>query len=73
MRKKTKGRIFAYESELETSFDLVLRDADQLYQGQGRLKKTYDRLAKCLDDLDVSYSYKEAKAPESPESFRGRE
>jgi len=56
MRKKTKGRIFAYESELETSFDLVLREADQLYQGQGRLKKTYDRLAKCLDDLGVSYS-----------------
>jgi len=56
MRKETKGRIFAYESELETSFDLVLREADQLYQGQGRLKKTYDRLAKCLDDLGVSYS-----------------
>ncbi|NWF51797.1 MAG: nucleotidyl transferase AbiEii/AbiGii toxin family protein [Nitrospirae bacterium] len=56
MRKETKGRIFAYESELKTSFDLVLREADQLYQGQGRLKKTYDRLAKCLDDLGVSYS-----------------
>ena len=56
MRKETKGRIFTYESELETSFDLVLREADQLYQGQGRLKKTYDRLAKCLNDLGVSYS-----------------
>src|SRR4030043_1943508 len=56
MRKKTKGRIFAYESELETSFDLVLREAGELYQGPGRLKKTYDRFAKCLDDLGVSYS-----------------
>lgn len=56
MRNETKDKVFTYESELETSFDLVLREADQLYQGQGRLKKTYDRLAKCLDDLGVSYS-----------------
>jgi hypothetical protein len=55
-KNKTKDKVFTYESELESSFDLVLREADQLYQGEGRLKKTYKRLAKYLDKLGVSYS-----------------
>lgn len=51
-----KGEVLRYESELENSFDFVLSEADQLYQGQGRLRKTYERLAKRLDELGVSYS-----------------
>lgn len=53
---KHKGEALKYESELESSFDFVLSEADQLYQGQGRLRKTYERLAKCLDELGISYS-----------------
>ncbi len=49
-------KVHDYERELETSFDVVLDEADQLYEGQGRLKKTYERLAKRLEELDVSYS-----------------
>ena len=45
-----------YEKELEDSFYLVLGEADQLYKGLGRLKKTYERLAESLDKLGVSYS-----------------
>jgi len=45
-----------YESELEVSFDVVLDEADRLYEGQGRLKRTYERLAKRLDKLNVPYS-----------------
>ncbi len=56
MRSETKDKVLAYESKLESSFDLVLREAEELYQGQGRLKKTYKRLAKYLDELGVSYS-----------------
>ncbi|MEW6096319.1 MAG: nucleotidyl transferase AbiEii/AbiGii toxin family protein [bacterium] len=48
--------VFTYESKLKSSFNFVLSEADQLYQGQGRLKKTYERLAKRLDKLDISYS-----------------
>lgn len=50
------NKVHNYESELETSFDVVLEEADQLYEGQGRLKKTYERFVKCLDMLNVSYS-----------------
>lgn len=32
-----------------------MSEADQLYQGQGRLRKTYERLVKRLDELGVSY------------------
>ncbi len=56
MNIKDRKKVIAYESELESSFDLVLREADQLYREQGRLKKTYERLAKCLDELGISYS-----------------
>ena len=52
----SRSKIRPYESELEISFDLVLDEGDQLYQGRGRLRTTYERLAKRLDGLGVSYS-----------------
>jgi hypothetical protein len=52
---KPQVRVRPYESELENSFDSVVREADRLFQGEGRLRKTYDRLVKRLDELDVSY------------------
>jgi hypothetical protein len=56
MKDKKKEKVIEYERELESSFDLVLREAGELYQGEGRLKKTYKRLAKCLNELGISYS-----------------
>jgi hypothetical protein len=56
MKNKNKEKVIEYESELGSSFDLVLREAEELYQGEGRLKKTYERLAKCLDELGIPYS-----------------
>ena len=53
---KHKDEMLVYESKLESSFDFVLSEAGQLYQGQGRLRKTYERLARRLDKLGVSYS-----------------
>lgn len=53
---KDKDGILAYENKLENSFDFVLSEADRLYQGQGQLRKTYQRLAKRLDELGVSYT-----------------
>lgn len=52
----SKNKVRNYESELESSFDVVLDEADQLYEGHGRLKRTYERLAKRLDELNVPYS-----------------
>ncbi|MFQ5687701.1 MAG: hypothetical protein ACE5GV_13685 [Candidatus Scalindua sp.] len=51
-----KSKVHNYESELEASFDVVLDEADKLYEGQGRLRKTYERLAKRLDELNIPYS-----------------
>src|SRR3990172_12345920 len=45
-----------YEAELESSFDLVLKEAEDLYQSEGRLKNTYGRLTKCLNEMGVSYT-----------------
>ena len=56
MESVKKYKIPAYETELESSFDFVLKEAEELYQGEGRLKKTYDRLAKHLDELGISYA-----------------
>jgi hypothetical protein len=56
MESVKKYKIPAYETELESSFDFVLKEAEELYQGEGRLKKTYDRLAKHLDELGISYT-----------------
>lgn len=47
----SKSKVNNYEGELETSFDVVLDEGDQLYEGQGRLRKTYERLAKRLDEV----------------------
>jgi hypothetical protein len=44
-----------YEQELEGSFENVIREADSLYEGHGRLQKTYDRLAARFEELDISY------------------
>ncbi len=58
MNKNTKSKSEAptYESRLEESFYFVLNEADKLYQGEGLLKKTYERLAESLDKSGVSYT-----------------
>jgi|LGVF01.1.fsa_nt_gb hypothetical protein len=50
------AEVIAYESEVEHSFDSVVNEADLLYEGQGRLRKTFQRLVRRMDDLAVSYS-----------------
>ena len=47
--------VIAYERQLARSFNFVIREAEQLYQGQGRLRKTYDRLTKRLEKFGVAY------------------
>ena len=47
--------VISYERKLAGSFNFVIREADQLYQGQGRLRKTYDRLTNRLEALGVAY------------------
>jgi hypothetical protein len=47
--------VIVYERQLARSFNFVIREAEQLYQGQGRLRKTYDRLTKRLEALGVAY------------------
>ena len=46
----------AYEEQLDGSFDMVIREADALYGGQGRLKETYDRLSERLSSLSVPHA-----------------
>ncbi|MGB9442128.1 MAG: nucleotidyl transferase AbiEii/AbiGii toxin family protein [Desulfobacterales bacterium] len=48
-------KVISYEHQLSRSFNFVIREAEQLYQGQGRLRKTYDRLTKRLEALGVAY------------------
>ena len=50
------NKIPQYEWELEKSFDFVVREGDQLFEGGGRLKRTYERLAQHLDELGIAYS-----------------
>jgi len=45
-----------YEESLDRSPDMVLREAADLYDGGGRLRKTYDRLSTALDRLGVAHS-----------------
>jgi len=45
-----------YEEELRKSAPMVLKEADELYEGRGRLLKTYRRLAGRLDDVGVAHS-----------------
>ncbi|MCP4262326.1 MAG: hypothetical protein GY774_33215 [Planctomycetes bacterium] len=47
--------VISYERQLARSFNFVIKEAEQLYQGQGRLRKTYDRLTKRLEALGVAY------------------
>src|SRR3989337_4367199 len=54
--KKSCKKPRIYEAELESSFDLVLKEAEDLYQSEGRLKKTYGRLTRCLNEMGVSYT-----------------
>jgi len=56
MKNIRNTKTSSYESELDNSFDLVLKEADELYRGQGRLRKTYKRFAKHLDELGISYT-----------------
>jgi len=44
-----------YEYELESSHAVVLREAEALYEGRGRLQKTYERLAKRLEALGIAF------------------
>jgi hypothetical protein len=41
-----EDNVISYERQLARYFNFVIREAEQLYQGQGRLRKTYDRLTK---------------------------
>jgi hypothetical protein len=50
-----EAEVVAYEREVTRSFDFVVSEAEQLYQGQGRLRKTYNRLTRRLEELGVSY------------------
>ena len=50
-----EDEVVPYEHQLASSFSFVIREADQLYQGQGRLRKTYDRLTNRLEELGVAY------------------
>jgi hypothetical protein len=47
--------VIPYEHRLARSFDFVIKEAEQLYRGEGRLRKTYDRLTKRLEALGISY------------------
>jgi len=55
-KSEKKAEVTAYERQLERSFNFVIGEADQLYEGQGRLRKTYDRLTRRLEELSISYS-----------------
>ena len=50
-----EDNVISYERQLSRSFNFVIREAELLYQGQGRLRKTYDRLTKRLESLGVVY------------------
>ena len=50
-----EGEVIAYERQLARSFNFVIKEAEQLYQGQGRLRKTYNRLTKRLDAFGIAY------------------
>jgi hypothetical protein len=48
--------VVAYEDQLSHSFDLVVSEGEQLYEGRGRLRKTYHRLVVRIEALGVSYT-----------------
>jgi len=49
------GHGLNYEQELARSTPLVLREADALYEGRGRLAQTLERLAGRLDAMGIRY------------------
>jgi hypothetical protein len=50
-----EDEVTPYERQLARSFKFVIKEAEYLYQGQGRLRKTYDRLTNRLEALGVAY------------------
>jgi len=45
-----------YETEAEHSFDSVVSEGERLFQGQGRLRTTYERLTNRLEASNISYT-----------------
>jgi len=43
-----------YEQQLEGSFEGVLREADAVYEGRGRLQQTHQRLTRRLEELGIA-------------------
>ena len=50
-----KGRTREYRREPVASLRSVLREADALYEGRGRLQRTFERLATRLDSMGIAY------------------
>jgi hypothetical protein len=48
--------VASYERQLAESPALTLREAEALYGGQGRLRRTYERLSRRLRDLGVGFA-----------------
>lgn len=46
----------SYEEGLSGSHEMVLREAEALYEGRGRLQTTYERLAQRLDGMGLAYA-----------------
>jgi len=45
-----------YDTEVEHSFDSVVSEGERLFQGQGRLRTTYERLTNRLEASNISYT-----------------
>jgi hypothetical protein len=45
-----------YQEASEHAFQSVVREADRFFQGEGRLRRTYDRITERLDELGISYA-----------------
>jgi len=45
-----------YEEELQDSFQMVLREGGELFDGGGRLEQTHRKFAKRLDELGVKHA-----------------
>jgi len=50
-----KTEVTPYEHRLAKSFDFAISEAEHLYRGQGRLRRTYDRLTERLESLGIAY------------------
>jgi hypothetical protein len=47
---------FIYEAELSRSPSMVLREAEALYEGRDRLRRTYERISRRLAGLSIRHS-----------------